>query len=115
MKGEDTRVKRVNARLTEKEHEELLERYESSGEQNQSDYFRRCIFSDELSKSNALINELHDTNYQIRKIGVLINQIAHKVNSGYGYSKGNEQIILEKFNEIEMMFLKLKNQIGGGR
>lgn len=111
MYMDQNRDQRLNVRLRATEYKAFLERYEGSGEKSISDYIRRCIFSDDLAKSQALIRELHQTNYQIRKIGVLINQIAHKVNAGYAFSRGNENTILDKFDEIDKMFQILKEQI----
>ncbi|MHA9740626.1 plasmid mobilization protein [Robinsoniella peoriensis] len=114
MKEDQNRDKRLNVRLRETEYQAFLERCEEYGEQSYSDYIRRCIFSDELAKSQALLKELHQTNYQIRKIGVLVNQIAHKVNGGYAFTRGNEQSILKKMDEIENMFRIVQEQILGG-
>ena len=51
-------------------------------QKNISAYIRKCIFEPVLEPS-SLKKELKETNYQIRKIGVNINQVAAKVNSGY--------------------------------
>lgn len=114
MHGDQNRDVRLNVRLREAEYQAFLERYEDSGEAGISDYIRRCILSDDLAKSQALLRELHQTNYQIRKIGVLVNQIAHKVNAGYAFNRGNEQSILNGMEDIEKMFGRLQEQILGG-
>lgn len=54
-------------------------------QKNISAYIRKCIFEPVLEPS-SLKKELKETNYQIRKIGVNINQVAAKVNSGYARS-----------------------------
>lgn len=54
-------------------------------QKNISAYIRKCIFEPVLEPS-SLKKELKETNYQIRKIGVNINQVAEKVNSGYASS-----------------------------
>lgn len=54
-------------------------------QKNISAYIRKCIFEPVLEPS-SLKKELKETNYQIRKIGVNINQVAAKVNSGYASS-----------------------------
>ena len=109
----DNKIARINARLTKEEHESFVNRFKESVETSYSDYIRRCVFSDELSKSAALIKEVKGTNYQIRKIGVLVNQIAHKVNAGYIYTHADSVAITESFLEIQKMFKELKEQIGG--
>lgn len=114
IKEDQNRDKRLNVRLRETEYAAFLEQYEASMETSYSDYIRRCMFSKELAESQAFIRELHQTNYQIRKIGVLINQIAHKVNGGYAFTRGNEQSILDGMEEIKKMFGILQEQTQGG-
>ena len=52
-------------------------------EKNISAYIRKCIFSSARHPCE-LKKELKELSYQVRKIGVNINQTVTKINSGYG-------------------------------
>ena len=74
---EETRECIVKARLTANEYQTFLKKVKGSDRpDNMSEYIRACIFSDDLKHSITVARELKNLNYQIRKIGVLINQIA---------------------------------------
>ena len=70
------------ALLEEMAEEDKDAKTKKKKQKNISAYIRKCIFE---SKGHPfdLKKELKNTNYQIRKIGVNINQVAAKVNSGY--------------------------------
>ena len=51
-------------------------------EKNVSAYIRKCIF-DKNDNPAAIKKELRDLSYQVRKIGVNINQVVTKINAGY--------------------------------
>lgn len=77
----------VRVRLTEKEYRMLEERAKAksplkSGRGNLSGYIRSMILEPE-KKSKRDARDLKELTYQIRKIGVNVNQIAAKANSGY--------------------------------
>lgn len=96
-----TRTCTVKARLTPEEYRRFVERVKKSAKpDNQSQYIRECVFSDELLKSYAVAKELKSLNFQVRKIGVLVNQIAASANRGVWYP-GDAELILKKFGEIE--------------
>lgn len=112
MKKGNTRVYFVKARLTEEEYERFLGKVkESYNPKNQSDYIRNCIFSDELQHSAAVARELKNLNYQIRKIGVLINQIAAGVNSGIVY-RGDAKLVVSKLGEVERLLEGFPERLG---
>lgn len=77
--------------MTEKEYKLLQARAEKDTETktrkgkktNISGYIRKCIF---LQEDNpiSLRKELKNISYQMRKIGVNINQTVAKINAGYG-------------------------------
>lgn len=103
MMKEDTRDYIIKARLTESEYQHFLSKVEGScNPDNMSEYIRNCIFSDELLRSMAVARELKNLNYQIRKIGVLINQIAAGVNAGI-VLRGDAELIARKLEEIHKM------------
>ena len=79
-------------------------------QKNISAYIRKCIFEPVLEPS-SLKKELKETNYQIRKIGVNINQVAAKVNSGYASSLDihNMEVYLQL---VEKQLYYLMDKIG---
>lgn len=100
---ENTRDYIIKARLTESEYQHFLSKVEGSyNPDNMSEYIRNCIFSDELLRSMAVARELKNLNYQIRKIGVLINQIAAGVNAGIVF-RGDAELIARKLEEVHKM------------
>lgn len=99
----DTRDYIIKARLTEREYQHFISKVgDSHNPDNMSEYIRNCIFSDELLRSMAVTRELKNLNYQIRKIGVLINQIAKGVNAGIVY-RGDAELIAGKLEEVQKM------------
>lgn len=99
----DTRDYIIKARLTESEYQFFIKKVgDSSNPDNMSEYIRNCIFSDELLRSMAVARELKNLNYQIRKIGVLINQIAAGVNAGVVF-RGDAELIAGKLEEVHEM------------
>ena len=114
--GKLARERRIDIRLTEKEYELLQLRVQRDSETktkkgnkaNTSAYIRKCIF---LQEDNpvSIRKELKTLSYQIRKIGVNINQVVAKVNAGYGsyYDIYNLEKALEQI-KIEMQNLNKK-------
>ena len=98
---ETNRIYTVKARLTPEEYKMFCEHVqESSRPQNKSNYIRECILSEDIWKSTAVARELKNLNFQIRKIGVLINQIAASANRGVWYP-GDMELVLSKLQEAE--------------
>ncbi len=99
----------VGVRLTKQEHQYLTEKaMEDSetlyrnGKKNLSGYIRKCALAESGKSKISLIKEFKRTSYQIRKIGVNINQVAKKINAGYGYS--DPMIAVEELKkELEQM------------
>lgn len=85
---------RYTIRFSEKEWEILEEKIKKEdawkfkygtkeGSVNVSAFIREKLFREEI-KELAYYRELKNLTYQIRKIGVNINQVAAKINSGHG-------------------------------
>nr|WP_302577767.1 plasmid mobilization relaxosome protein MobC [Anaerobutyricum hallii] len=78
-------------RLSEKEYQLLLSKAgndletktKKGDKANTSAYIRKCIFLQE-DRPVRLEKELKNLSYQVRKIGVNINQVVAKINAGYG-------------------------------
>lgn len=111
---EETRDYTVKARLTKQEYQEFVKRVGKYGtENNMSAYIRSCIFSDDLRHSLAVADEMKNLNYQIRKIGVLINQITIGVNRGILYP-GDAKVLVSKMKEIECLVGKFQKWLEEG-
>ncbi|WP_251391157.1 plasmid mobilization protein [Mediterraneibacter agrestimuris] len=82
----------VGVRLTKQEYRLLTEKAERdcetlyrNGKKNLSGYIRKCALNESGKMTVNLNRELKQLAYQVRKIGVNINQVAKKINAGYGY------------------------------
>ena len=69
--------------LTEYAEKDAQTHTKKTKEKNISAYIRKCIFSS-ARHPWGLKKELNELAYQVRKIGVNINQVVTKINSGYG-------------------------------
>lgn len=111
----EKRICDLNIRLTEKELEYLKKCSENSdcrfknGRDNFSDYLRSLLFVASGYRDEAYLKQLRDLQFEVRKIGININQIAKKINSGYiGYSDDLAEL-KEYLSRIEAAFEKVKN------
>lgn len=98
------------ARLTGPELEQFDRRVARSVEKNRSDFIRAAVFSDAVEKSQAVALQLADTNFQVRKIGVNINQIAKRFNSGI-YEPEEFPYILDALKQIEELLRKIMEKL----
>lgn len=75
-------------------------------EKNVSAYIRKCIF-DRNENPATIKKELKELAYQVRKIGVNINQVVTKINAGYAVPMDIDTLIFymkkveEKFEYLE--------------
>ena len=105
------RTYRIIARLTPEEYKQFTELVEKSDRpKNQSCYIRECIFSEDIQRSTAVARELKNLNFQIRKIGVLINQIAASANRGVWYP-GDTELVLSKLQEVKDLVERFKENL----
>lgn len=111
------RIVTVKIRFTREEYELLEQMAEQdaetkrrSGNKNRSAYIRKCIFKTSHSARLDLKKELKDLKFQIRKIGVNINQVAAKGNSSY--VTGNDiKALRESLHMVEIQFLEMIRKI----
>lgn len=85
------RSENVRVRLLPEEKEHLISqakkagtRYKKSSNINLSEYIRDLLFRESHFSDWELKKLMRDTNYELRKIGVNVNQIAHKINGNLG-------------------------------
>ncbi len=109
----------VSVRLTETEYKDLcrqaeqdLETHTRAGAKNLSAYARKCILKG-MGRRNELElkRELKNLAYQVRKIGVNINQVTKKLNGGYG-AWGETAVKLQgSMSRIQTEFRKLRDRM----
>lgn len=116
---------RYTIRFSEKEWEILEEKIKKEdawkfkygikeGSVNVSAFIREKLFREEI-KELAYYRELKNLTYQIRKIGVNINQVVAKINSGHGnidsvfYLQKN---LLQVEEEVKNLIEKLEEDRG---
>lgn len=100
----------ITFRVTEKEYQIIRERTKRAGIRgdNLSEYIRRQV----LGEAYPYVKEklLRDMNYQIRKIGVNINQITARNNSRLYFAGDKEQLkedmksLMEVFEKFQKNF-----------
>ena len=75
-------------------------------------YKEPCAVTDRKKKDVRVDMELKDLNYQVRKIGVNINQIAHRLNSNIGDMRDAEYVV-ELMKELNARLEKLTEKNRG--
>lgn len=108
------RDKFIAAKLTEKEYEHLLKIAEAdrdtcwkSGRKNMSAYVRKCVLQfSGYQKELQLKKELDELTYQIRKIGVNINQAVKKINVNF-YDIETTERLHDGLDQVESMLKAL--------
>lgn len=102
------RTVRKTVRFTEKEISFLEQRALeecvtfSDGAVNLSKYIRQKVLEESGWKKETAGRDLRELNYQIRKIGVNVNQVAAKVNSGYRGADAVRQL-LDSLGEVQRL------------
>ncbi len=90
----------VRVRFSEDEYEMLCgaakedrgTRYKN-GRANLSGYVRKCVLQCNGAHQDAMLQkEVRNLSYQVRKIGVNINQATKKINSGFGQKESCEEL-----------------------
>lgn len=92
-----SRNRKFTFRLTQEEYEFLLERSKQadiSGKNYKtlSDFIRESTLEKNGYHSRIIKEQLHDLKYEIRKIGVNVNQVTKKINGGFGTLKDVETL-----------------------
>ena len=100
----------VTFRVTEEEYELLKNRTVQSGIRsgNISEYVRRQVLGEEYPYVREKL--LRDMNYQIRKIGVNINQITARNNSRLYFVSDKEQL-KEDMEELIKLFEEFRDKV----
>ena len=99
--------RKITFRVTQKEYTLIDEmkktetRFTYGGRWDMSAYIRNLVLSQTGKKDVRVDIELKDLNYQVRKIGVNINQIAHRLNSNIGDMRDAEYVV-ELMKELKI-------------
>lgn len=104
------KTENIRIRLTAEEKESVLSDMEKNGETVLSKYLRKKILNNRIEAALQKNLELERLIYEIRKIGVNINQIAKRYNSGTPFYTDPRQL-LENLQRIELL---LKTYIEAG-
>lgn len=106
------RDSRLEIRVTSQEHE-ILEKMVIAGKfKNMSDLLRKRALDPECAERNVR-KELRELTFQIRKIGVNVNQIAHRLNAGYQTSS-DESMVLQKLEQVDEHLLEIRQMFEKG-
>lgn len=105
------RRRQISIRLNDQEYETFMDSYKKSGLQNQRDYILSMCLKGYVVRVDT--SGLYKVAEELNKIGVNINQIAHKVNSS-GVLQALELKDLQKSMTnvcgiIQKEFIKYKN------
>ena len=103
------RNKQISFRATEYEYELIQQRLKESGKKTLRDYLLNVAIDGYVI--NVDYKEIKDLAHEINKIGVNINQIAHKVNSENQVYKADIEEIQEDVDLIWRMLRKAFYQI----
>lgn len=102
----EKRDKKIIVRLTPKEYDYLTTLSNAdegsktyTGKNCLSKYVRKVLLSP-VGSSKDMRKELDKLNFEIKKIGININQIAKRLNAGFEFSS-DEATVLKKLNEVE--------------
>lgn len=114
----EKRSHEVIFRLTDREYKSLIEmvrgdpeaRTKCGAKVNVSRYIRKCIFAP-AGSMNDMKKEIKELRFQVRKIGVNINQVAKRINSGY-LETNDIASLLESVGKVERLFGKLILKLG---
>ena len=94
------RTEIIPIRFTKEELEHLKECSQidgtekfKNGRNNFSEYLRVKLLSGTGKKNKIMENQLSDLRFEVRKIGININQITKKINGGFGTEKDLKEII----------------------
>lgn len=80
--------------------------FRKSGGINYSKFYRKILLSQANHKNEELKKLQEDLVYQVRKIGVNINQVVKRINAGYG-RWDDAKLLLDEQHEVELRMDKV--------
>lgn len=110
-------TEKIRLRLTQEELEYLKRRFTKEnevcfkdGKGNFSGFLRALILQNSNYKNINLQNQMKELRYEMRKIGVNINQIAKKINSGFGTQNVLTEVKAE-LGELKHLLEKYQKEV----
>ena len=110
------RIHYIKVRVTDKELKRIQELAENditirmnSGKVNLSAYIRKKIFGS-IGTTKDMRRELKELQFQVRKIGVNINQAVKRINAGYTFGS-DETLLLKQLRSVEHQQQQLQQSI----
>lgn len=106
--------RKITFRVTQEEYDLIDSKsrqktFVYGGRWDMSAYIRNLVLSQSGGADVRIDKELSHLNYEIRKIGVNINQIAHKLNANYGDPR-DAQYVMELMTELTKTVDEFKEQ-----
>lgn len=98
---------KITFRVTPEEYENILQAvdvYYPNTSGKTSEYVRQKVLHSDVPI--GIDKEIRELKYQIRKVGTNINQIAKKINAGFGYAV-DATYAIEEVQKIEQSFERL--------
>lgn len=112
------RIINLQIRVTPEELEHLKKCAEEDGSArlrggrvNYSSYCRKHLLSETNYKNEELIRIQKRLAYEMRKIGVNINQATKRINAWYGLPS-DAYVLKEKLEEVERLFVETMEECG---
>ncbi|MBO5259030.1 MAG: MobC family plasmid mobilization relaxosome protein [Agathobacter sp.] len=101
------RIVKKTVRFTQEEYVSLQEDMNKRkdhvpGKDDFSTYAREKLLAKSYYQNLRIQREINELRYEIRKIGVNINQIAKKINGGFG-TRNDLIVIIKRLDEIEQL------------
>lgn len=100
-------TEKIRIRLTAEEKEALEKIFSAEKEKhargcraNFSSFLRDRLLKETNLKNDSLLREMRELRYEIRKIGVNVNQVTKKINAGFG-NPGDAGIMLRELGDIK--------------
>ena len=107
--------RKITFRVTQEEYDLIDSKKQTEkhfvygGRWDMSAYIRNLVLSQSGGADVRIDKELSHLNYEIRKIGVNTNQIAHKLNANYGDPR-DAQYVMELMTELTKTVDEFKEQ-----
>lgn len=113
----EQKTEKIRIRVSEKELEHLKKCSSSSckakfknGKENFSGYLREKLLQETNHKNEYIEQQMRELRYELRKIGTNINQIAKKVNGGFG-TQSDLTELKKHMEQIEKKMDKFEEEV----
>lgn len=110
-------TEKIRIRVTKEELEHLKKcsgsfsnRRFQNGRENFSGYLREKLLAESNHKNKNLDLQIKNLHYELRKIGTNVNQVARKVNGGFGTPKDVEEL-KHYMEQIEKLFTDFQKEV----